>query len=92
MNGIGGPASLEQEVIESLNQDQFTSENTFRHGFPLKPTAMAFDPLQRIMAIGSRSGAVRLYGRPGTTLFRNKRLALNEMFQRNASKFAIFYV
>ena len=25
-------------------------------------------------------------------LFRNKRLALNEMFQRNASKFAIFYV
>ena len=66
----GGPASLEQEVIESLNQDQFTSENTFRHGFPLKPTALAFDPLQRIMAIGSRSGAVRLYGRPGmNTLF-----------------------
>ena len=26
------------------------------------------------------------------TLFRNKRFALNEMFQRNASKFAIFYV
>ena len=64
-HGTGGPASLEQEVIESLNQDQFTSENTFRHGFPLKPTALAFDPLQRIMAIGSRSGAVRLYGRPG---------------------------
>ena len=26
------------------------------------------------------------------TLFRNKRFALNEIFQRNASKFAIFYV
>ena len=25
------------------------------------------------------------------SLFRNKRLVLNEMFQRNASKFAIFY-
>ena len=25
------------------------------------------------------------------TLFINKRFALNEMFQRNASKFAIFY-
>ena len=25
-------------------------------------------------------------------LFRNKRFSLNEMFQRNASKFAIFYV
>ena len=27
-----------------------------------------------------------------TSLFRNKRFALNKMFQRNASKFAIFYV
>ena len=26
------------------------------------------------------------------SLFRNKRFALNEMFQQNASKFAIFYV
>ena len=26
------------------------------------------------------------------TLFKNKRFALNEMFERNASKFAIFYV
>ena len=28
----------------------------------------------------------------GETLFINKRFALNKMFQRNASKFAIFYV
>ena len=28
-------------------------------------TALAFDPLQKIMAIGNRSGKVRLYGRPG---------------------------
>ena len=27
-----------------------------------------------------------------TALFRNNRFALNKMFQRNASKFAIFYV
>ena len=27
-----------------------------------------------------------------STLFRNKRFALNKIFQRNASKFAIFYV
>ena len=26
------------------------------------------------------------------SLFKNKRFALNKMFQRNASKFAIFYV
>ena len=29
---------------------------------------------------------------PAPSLFINKRFALNEMFQRNASKFAIFYV
>ena len=64
-SGPGGPARLEQEVIESLHSDQFTSEFTFRHGFPHKPTALAYDPLQRIMAIGSRTGTVRIYGRPG---------------------------
>lgn len=64
-SGPGGPARLEQEIIESLVPDQFTAEFTLRHGFPHKPTALAFDPLQKIMAIGSRSGAVRLYGRPG---------------------------
>ena len=28
----------------------------------------------------------------GMTVFRNKRFLLNEMFQQNASKFALFYV
>ena len=32
------------------------------------------------------------YAQVYCTLFINKRFALNEMFQRNASKFAIFYV
>ena len=31
-------------------------------------------------------------GAAEVTLFRNKRFALNEMFQQNALKFAIFYV
>ena len=64
-SGTEGPARLEQEIIESLIPEQFTSELTLRHGFPNKPTALAFDPLQKIMAIGSRSGIVRLYGKPG---------------------------
>ena len=33
--------------------------------FPSFFTALAFDPLQKIMAIGNRSGKIRLYGRPG---------------------------
>ena len=31
-------------------------------------------------------------GEVSTTLFKNKKFALNKMFQRNASKFALFYV
>lgn len=34
---------------------------TVRHGFPYQPTALAFDPVQKILAIGSRSGGVRMY-------------------------------
>ncbi|CAF91814.1 unnamed protein product, partial [Tetraodon nigroviridis] len=34
---------------------------TVRHGFPYQPTALAFDPVQKILAIGSRSGGIRMY-------------------------------
>lgn len=37
---------------------------TVRHGFPYQPTALAFDPVQKILAIGSRSGGVRMYPFP----------------------------
>ncbi|XP_050473373.1 syntaxin-binding protein 5 isoform X7 [Bombus huntii] len=38
---------------------------TFRHGFPHQPTAVAFDPVQRLLAIGTKSGSLRILGRPG---------------------------
>ena len=65
IGGVGGQVKLEQEVIESLVTEQFTAEHTLRHGFPFKPLSMAFDPLQKILAIGNRSGGVRVYGKPG---------------------------
>lgn len=34
---------------------------TVRHGFPYQPSSMAFDPVQKILAIGTQSGALRLY-------------------------------
>ncbi|XP_067638462.1 syntaxin-binding protein 5 isoform X2 [Eurosta solidaginis] len=39
--------------------------STFRHGFPYSPTAFAFDPVQRLLAIGDKSGFIRILGRPG---------------------------
>ncbi|KAJ4933466.1 hypothetical protein JOQ06_030294 [Pogonophryne albipinna] len=38
-----------------------TDMSTVRHGFPYQPTALAFDPVQKILAIGSRTGGVRMY-------------------------------
>ncbi len=34
---------------------------TVRHGFPYQPTAMAFDPVQNLLAIGTKSGSLRMY-------------------------------
>ena len=41
-SGNEGPASLEQDLIESLAPGQFTAELTLRHGFPNKPTGKSF--------------------------------------------------
>ncbi|NXG38388.1 L2GL1 protein, partial [Dromaius novaehollandiae] len=38
---------------------------TVEHGFPNQPSSLAFDPKLRIMAIGTKSGAVKVYGAPG---------------------------
>lgn len=33
---------------------------TFRHGFPYSPTSFAFDPVQKLLAIGDKSGYIRM--------------------------------
>lgn len=48
---------------------------TVEHGFPNQPSALAFDPELRIMAIGTRSGAVKMYPL-GTEAFRALRKLL----------------
>uniref|UniRef100_A0A4W3GUF1 Syntaxin-binding protein 5-like n=2 Tax=Callorhinchus milii TaxID=7868 RepID=A0A4W3GUF1_CALMI len=42
---------------------------TVRHGFPYQPTALTFDPVQKILAIGTRTGALRILGRPGVDCY-----------------------
>ncbi|XP_072278952.1 syntaxin-binding protein 5-like [Pyxicephalus adspersus] len=55
----------ETEIQESLTSEQFHVCKTVRHGFPYQPTALAFDPVQKILAIGTRNGGVRILGQPG---------------------------
>ncbi|KAL5276173.1 STXBP5.2 family protein [Megaselia abdita] len=38
---------------------------TFRHGFPHSPTAIAYDPIQRLLVIGDKAGSLRILGSPG---------------------------
>ncbi|XP_062984489.1 syntaxin-binding protein 5-like [Elgaria multicarinata webbii] len=46
-----------------------TGCTTVRHGFPYLPTTLAFDPVQKILAIGTRTGAIRILGRPGVDCY-----------------------
>jgi hypothetical protein len=45
-------------VFYSLSLSLFPQ--TFRHGFPHNPTALAFDPVQKLLAIGDKYGSLRM--------------------------------
>uniref|UniRef100_A0A8C5HVS9 LLGL scribble cell polarity complex component 2 n=1 Tax=Gouania willdenowi TaxID=441366 RepID=A0A8C5HVS9_GOUWI len=38
---------------------------TVEHGFPHQPSALGYSPSLQLLAIGTRSGAIKLYGAPG---------------------------
>uniref|UniRef100_H0V3K9 LLGL scribble cell polarity complex component 2 n=1 Tax=Cavia porcellus TaxID=10141 RepID=H0V3K9_CAVPO len=50
---------------ERLKRDLFQFNKTVEHGFPHQPSALGYSPSLRILAIGTRSGAIKLYGAPG---------------------------
>ncbi|KAG5327685.1 STXB5 protein, partial [Pseudoatta argentina] len=64
-SSVPQPTKPDQEIIENLKPEHFQVKKTFRHGFPHQPTALAFDPVQRLLAIGTKSGSLRILGRPG---------------------------
>uniref|UniRef100_L7LZ29 Syntaxin-binding protein 5-like n=1 Tax=Rhipicephalus pulchellus TaxID=72859 RepID=L7LZ29_RHIPC len=64
-SSVTQPVKPEADVEETLRPEHFKVSRTIRHGFPFQPTALAFDPVQRILAIGTKNGSLRLFGRPG---------------------------
>ncbi|KAM6914169.1 lethal(2) giant larvae protein homolog 1 [Lycodopsis pacificus] len=50
---------------EKIKQELFAFNKTVEHGFPHQPSALAFDPKLELMAIGTKSGAIKVYGSPG---------------------------
>ncbi|XP_027537071.1 syntaxin-binding protein 5-like isoform X9 [Neopelma chrysocephalum] len=65
----GAAGTPREEIQETLTSDYFQICKTVRHGFPYLPTALAFDPVQKILAIGTRTGAIRILGRPGVDCY-----------------------
>ncbi|XP_032356805.1 LOW QUALITY PROTEIN: syntaxin-binding protein 5 [Etheostoma spectabile] len=63
-------APRENDVIqETLQSEHFQLCKTVRHGFPYQPSSMAFDPVQKILAVGTQNGALRLFGRAGVECY-----------------------
>ncbi|XP_062379213.1 syntaxin-binding protein 5 isoform X2 [Sardina pilchardus] len=64
------PGNRENDtILENLQSENFQLCKTVRHGFPYQPSAMAFDAVQKILAIGTQSGALRLFGRAGVECY-----------------------
>ncbi|XP_076225402.1 LLGL domain-containing protein l(2)gl isoform X7 [Nomia melanderi] len=54
---------------QKLHKDLFAFQKTLQHGFPNNPTALAWDPILRLMMIGTASGAIKVFGRPGVEFY-----------------------
>ena len=52
----------------SLSKVFTPGSRTLVHGYPYKPTAMAFDPVQKVLAIGNKEGVIKLLGKRGIDL------------------------
>ncbi|XP_015911714.1 syntaxin-binding protein 5 isoform X2 [Parasteatoda tepidariorum] len=67
LDGLRSSVSQRSEYFpdENLQPELFRILKTVRHGFPFQPTAIAFDAVQHILAIGTKNGSLRLFGRPG---------------------------
>lgn len=52
-----------------LQRELFGFRKTVQHGFPNKPTSIAWDPILRVTAIGTSTGALKVYGKPGVEFY-----------------------
>lgn len=55
----------EFEFDEKVTPQHVCFSKVVRHGFPYDPRCIAYDPMQRLIAIGTGSGIVRIFGDAG---------------------------
>ncbi|XP_031353819.1 lethal(2) giant larvae protein isoform X1 [Photinus pyralis] len=54
---------------QKLQKELFSYRRTLQHGFPNKPTALAWDPSLGLLGIGTASGAIKVFGKPGVEFY-----------------------
>lgn len=57
-----------QKKKQHVDADIFDIHNVFEYGFPVAPTAVAFDDTLSLLALASGSGEVRVYGQAGVLM------------------------
>ncbi|GAB0093657.1 Lethal(2) giant larvae protein [Sergentomyia squamirostris] len=66
IRGKGQQVSVERQ---KLQKELFAFRKTVQHGFPHKPSSVAYDEKSRLMAIGTHSGTIKVFGRPGVEFY-----------------------
>ncbi|KAL3273313.1 hypothetical protein HHI36_014764 [Cryptolaemus montrouzieri] len=54
---------------QKIQKELFSYSRTAQHGFPHKPTALSWDPTLRLMALGTATGAIKVFGKPGVEFY-----------------------
>ncbi|XP_068141738.1 lethal(2) giant larvae protein isoform X1 [Drosophila tropicalis] len=80
IRGKGQQPSAERQ---RLQKDLFAYRKTAQHGFPHKPSALAYDPISKLMAIGTQTGAIKVFGQPGVELYAQHTLVNNTAAELN---------
>ncbi len=50
---------------QKLQKELFAFNKTVEHGFPHKPSALAYDPKLKLLALGTQNGVIKIYGAAG---------------------------
>uniref|UniRef100_A0A182LU86 Lethal(2) giant larvae protein n=1 Tax=Anopheles culicifacies TaxID=139723 RepID=A0A182LU86_9DIPT len=66
---IRGKGQQPSSERQKLQKELFAFRRTAQHGFPHKPSAVAYDSKSKLMAIGTNSGVIKVFGRPGVEFY-----------------------
>eukprot|EP00118_Oscarella_pearsei_P017892 m.180144 g.180144 ORF g.180144 m.180144 type:complete len:105 (+) comp39237_c0_seq53:477-791(+) len=50
---------------QSSSRIRFDVHKGVEHGFPHRPSTLAYDETLRLLFLGTKTGSIRVYGRPG---------------------------